>query len=149
MTINHDGWLVNYSYSFEKLAGHKSLMPHQGGKLNLCNLFWRTIFVTLGWSLLLAGAGGILFLIGWGSLAFVRALLHSHDFRMLMLFSLLGTAVIIGLVLYIVHLRDAWKARRDEYYYRGETPPPNELWKLTKEYIKAKKEKYCPIIDVV
>ena len=93
--------------------------------MNLCRYFWKTVGSILQ-SLVIIGI--ILGAIGILTYACIT------DFWGIMIFLSAAGCVVLP-ILAISHLR--------KIYPKTEIPTPNIL----KEYIKAKKNKYCPMID--
>ena len=126
MQINRNGWLYRWAYFFVEDWNR----PDQA---NLCPFFWRVVLIVpLGWLAILGILSLILTLLfavpahelGWKGLLITPSLL-----------------VALGAILWSASKIQRWDISTQLKVVRG----PNILV----EYIKAKKAKFCPRIDVV
>jgi len=125
MEIKNDSW---HCWLYE--AGHGGHAPE---KTNLCRYFWRVV----------AGASFVagICAIYTAAIVGVGVMFYLHTFFM---FAVLGgiAALLGGIYLYWRFEERAWKRTRVPGY---QEPEPG----LLRSYLRAKKEKVCPLVKIV
>jgi hypothetical protein len=122
MEIRRDSWHYRfYEVSF-------NMWPPE--RTNLCSYFWR---VAYGIVLYVALGACVLFILGATGYA-----LYNHTVASLIVAGV--TVVLLGLILLGIYVDDELALRRSEPGYR-----PG----LIRSYLKAKKEKVCPLVKFV
>jgi len=126
MEIKNDSW---HHWLYEAGYGDRPAPQHT----NLCKYFWRVV----------AGAFlvTVICTIGTSIIVGVGVMFYLHTFLM---FAVLGgIAALVGLLyLYWRHQERAWKRRNVQGY---QEPEPG----LLRSYLRAKKEKVCPLVTIV
>ena len=121
MKISHRSLVVRYAYSLDSM-----LCP--GERVTICELFWKMVTTTLKWMVIVVILGTCVFalfvvpVIEWGW------------------WGLLATPSVVACLWLCSQLHNHLYLRRFADYPR----PPG----IIRSYIRAKKERWCPIVEV-
>ena len=165
LTISRSSWLGKYYElicGFPPMLGWRQNEDHRWNNLNLCTFVQRLVWLTVGklllWSALAALVVGALYCMGFVPYWCIRYgfPVEHPPARFLLGIGAWIVAVIIGAVAlkewisasFWWHMRQErkWQKRRDESREKSaEKRQPSIAW----AWLKAKKQKVCPLIKVV